>query len=582
MANLKKQLSNSFSTGGGGNNFETRVQASFVTLMLSGGFAPCMPPWPIKKIKLQGKYEDFDVDDAIVFIESPDRKQERKLLCQIKHKISITPKNKIFGDVIQAAWNDFNNAKLFTIGKDSIALITGPLCATDIDDVRWIFEQARNSSSSTDFLTRVNLANFSSKQKISKLNVFKKHLKNANNGTYISEEKLWQFIKSFNLLGYDLDIKAGVTLSLVQSLIGQYSSENVNALWTQIVDEVQSANQNASTITIDSLPEDIQNAFQKPMVEKIPTRLGIKPPVPEETNWNNFEFASELALANLLGAWNEKSEADRSIIEQLVKIPFDDWISKIRRILQEPDSPLSLRNGVWTVAKRQEMWQELGTMLFDDHLDKFKQIVVDVLKEPNPQFELKPDERYMANIRGKVLPHSITLRKGLAETLALLGTQPEVLKNCSLGKVEEIAIISIREVFRDSGWVLWGSLNNLLPTLAEAAPGEFLSAVENALKKTPCPFDELFSQEGSGITGANYMTGLLWALETLAWDEEYLVPATFSLGKLALRDPGGNWGNRPANSLTTIFLPWLPQTMASIDKRHTNQPGVKSYLMIMK
>jgi hypothetical protein len=39
------------------------------------------------------------------------------------------------------------------------------------------------------------------------------------------------------------------------------------------------------------------------------------------------------------------------------------------------------------------------------------------------------------------------------------------------------------------------------------------------------------------------------------------------LGELATHDPGGNWTNRPANSLTTILLPWLPQTTSSIDKR---------------
>ena len=61
------------------------------------------------------------------------------------------------------------------------------------------------------------------------------------------------------------------------------------------------------------------------------------------------------------------------------------------------------------------------------------------------------------------------------------------------------------------------------PILAEAAPEEFLYAVEGALRKEPCPFDELFSQEGDDIiTGRNYLTGLLWALEVLAWEEEYL------------------------------------------------------------
>lgn len=36
-----KQLSNPFSTGGGGGHFEAHVQASFVLLMLTGGYELC-------------------------------------------------------------------------------------------------------------------------------------------------------------------------------------------------------------------------------------------------------------------------------------------------------------------------------------------------------------------------------------------------------------------------------------------------------------------------------------------------------------------------------------------------------------
>ena len=58
-------------------------------------------------------------------------------------------------------------------------------------------------------------------------------------------------------------------------------------------------------------------------------------------------------------------------------------------------------------------------------------------------------------------------------------------------------------------------------------------------------------------------------LETLAWDTDHLTHIIVLLGELAARDPGGNWANRPANSLTTILLPWLPQTCASVARRKT-------------
>ncbi|MDD5461533.1 MAG: hypothetical protein PHG00_07855 [Methylococcales bacterium] len=135
-----KNLSNPFSTGGGGPHFEAHVQASFVALMLTSGFAPCLPCYPITKIQLQAKFAEYGTDDLIVFVESSDSGQEHKMFGQIKHSISITEKDKMFGEVIQAAWNDFNNTSLFTRNSDVVALITGPLSATDIGDVRTILE----------------------------------------------------------------------------------------------------------------------------------------------------------------------------------------------------------------------------------------------------------------------------------------------------------------------------------------------------------------------------------------------------------------------------------------------------------
>lgn len=190
-----------------------------------------------------------------------------------------------------------------------------------------------------------------------------------------------------------------------------------------------------------------------------------------------------------------------------------------------------------------------------------------MLKEPDPAFELPPEQRYMASIHGKVLQHSQTLRKGIAEGLAMLGNNAQAYSNCSPDKAVTTAILTIREIFTDADWILWGSLSSLLPTLVEAAPNEFLEAVEKTLRLKPCPFDQLFAQESKGIAGDNYLAGLLWALEGLAWDEEYLVQVCVVLGELANHDPGGQSSNRPFNSLATILLPWLPQTLASIEKR---------------
>jgi len=565
MNDKRKQLSNPASTGGLGFHFESYVQASFVVLMLAGGFAPCLPIWPIKKIEFQSKYRGWDTDDLIVYVQNTESNTEAKLIGQIKHSIRIN-NNEAFRKVINAAWDDFNKQNKFKEETDVLSLITGPLSATDTDNVRNLLKNARYSEDAVDFRNRIERVNFSSLGQRDKLKVFKDLLKNANNNVELTDDQLWRFLKSFHLLIYDLDIK-GITLSLLHSLIGQYSAENANQVWAQIVVLVEGIDENASYLTMETIPDEIKTVFRKQAPETIPSEFVPIPDVSTEKYWQNSSFASELAMTNLLGSWDENNKADREIISQLVKEDYYDWITKIREVLLQSESPLSLKNGIWSVAKRKELWQTLGQRIFDDHLDRFKQSIVTVLKERDPQFKLVPGERFAASIHGKVMKHSNHLRRGLAESLAILGNTPGTLSHCSLDKPGVITLLSVREILDNADWELWGSLDYLLPFLAEAAPEEFLKAVEDALSMSPCPFDILFSQEGDAFTGRNYLTGLLWALECLAWEEQYLVRVTLTLGELAMHDPGGTWSNRPASSLRTIFLPWFPQTKGSVEKR---------------
>ncbi|MFY9224352.1 MAG: ATP-binding protein [Blastocatellia bacterium] len=260
MSSSLPQQSNTFSTGGGGTNFETRIQAAFTVLMLTGQIAPCLPSWPITKIKLQGNYEGFSTDDFIAFTKDPESQNEARLLGQIKHEINITKSDNSFPDVIKAAWRDFNDPSVFNPTVDALALITGPLSSVDTEHVRPILEWARHSQDEVEFLKKINTANFSSKEKKEKLEAFKVHLKSAN-GANVSDEELWKFLKCFHLLGYDLDTSSSVTLSLLQSLIAQYCQESSGLVWSRIIDVVQSANQNAGTITLATIPGDVRSLF---------------------------------------------------------------------------------------------------------------------------------------------------------------------------------------------------------------------------------------------------------------------------------------------------------------------------------
>ena len=247
---------------------------------------------------------------------------------------------------------------------------------------------------------------------------------------------------------------------------------------------------------------------------------------------------------------------------------YGEWIEAARAETLRADTPLIQRNEAWKIISRGEAWSALGPRITDDDLDRFQKMALRILGENDPRFELPKDERFAASIRGKVLTHSRSIREGVAESLALLGAKGNALSSTSHGKAEGTASLVVRKLLNEAEWLTWASLNNEMPLLAEAAPDEFLDAVEAGIADPANgPFIDVFRQEGGALGGWNYITGILWALETLAWHPDYLGRVTTLLGDLASVDPGGSWANRPRNSLAHIFLPWHAQTLADLPTR---------------
>jgi hypothetical protein len=315
-----KQLSNPFSTGGGGPRFENQVQTLFVLLMLTGGVVPCVQPLPIKKIKLQGRYDGYNTDDFIAFLEAANGEAKAKLLAQIKHSVNITENDPVFADVIQAAWSDFNDEELFDEASDVFALITGPLSATD-SEVRTILEWARTSETAEEFLKKVHLAKFSSETKQKKLAAFRAQLNKANGGEEIGDEKLWRFLKRFHLLPCDLDISSGFIFSFIRSSIAQYTNTDASGVFDVVAREVASFNQTAGTLTRDTVSNEITRIFSRRMLQ-IPAEYASSPdtqPPPSASDYSRSPHADALTFASLLGGWNEKVEGDRDAIRKLVE-----------------------------------------------------------------------------------------------------------------------------------------------------------------------------------------------------------------------------------------------------------------------
>lgn len=323
--------------------------------MISGARVPGIRQnWPIIEIKLQGKYAGYQTDDFIATAEENPNGRRARLLAQIKHTITISATDTVFGAVIAAAWADFKNSPLFNSDLDAIVLITGPLSASDIQNVRSLLDSARRCASATEFFDKLKLPNFASDVKRNKLAAFKAQITRANQGAAPSDDELWGFLRVYHLLGYDLDQDSGASEAFFKSLLAPYAG--VDDLWATIKIEVEKYNTEAGTITMRNLPPAIRDALRgqvrreelrvpgpQPVLAPQPGVLPTPPPVPVPTQpvpsagpaptptpaptpaappapvvkplaGPNIKA---LVAAALTGGWSDKSAADLAILEKI-------------------------------------------------------------------------------------------------------------------------------------------------------------------------------------------------------------------------------------------------------------------------
>jgi len=363
--------------------------------------------------------------------------------------------------------------------------------------------------------------------------------------------------------------KAGIPIYTFIRSSDEKNSE-VNAYINYIRDFVTTTYYSSIKELIEKVEDSLLSIYDVkfPSKEKIDNTFNIIP------SFNNIESKvirpeSEKFIfdAIVIGSWDAKSVGDKEIIEEFTRDSIDDWELKIKNIIDYESNILHFKNGIWTIVNRKKLFFKYARRFLDTDLDKIKSIALKILKERNPMFELEPKNRYVATIYGKIPKYSKNIKSGISEILALLATNENELTKCSDFKVSTIIDSIIMELFEDADWKLWASNNNLLPILAEVSPYKFMEAVEKSLRKSPSPFVELFNQTGDGISGQNYTIGLYWALEALAWSEDYISNSLLLLAELATYDTESKLVNNPKNSIERILMPWYPQTLVNFNKR---------------
>jgi hypothetical protein len=292
-------------------------------------------------------------------------------------------------------------------------------------------------------------------------------------------------------------------------------------------------------------------------------------PILQRPRWSSSSEAATILPALLAGMWNNGMDGDREIVSLLAMRDYDAYLRDLVVWVNQSDPPVRSVGDTWMLVSKEDAWRLLARNLTSHDLDRFEQAVLQCLGTYDPRFDAPADQRYIANILGYKSRYSGLLEKGLADTLGVMGSRGDVLRIGEAVTIRDRADWIIQQLLdrANQDWRLWASLEHVLPLLAEAAPEAFMDAVDAGLKGETPVVMRLFDED-QGLMGPwSHHSGLLWALEGLAWSPDHLARATLLLAKLARLDPGGRLSNRPANSLREIFLLWHPQTAASIERR---------------
>ncbi|MFH6991825.1 hypothetical protein [Flavobacterium sp. FlaQc-48] len=281
--------------------------------------------------------------------------------------------------------------------------------------------------------------------------------------------------------------------------------------------------------------------------------------------WYKSEKIREIIPALILGRWNIHNPGDCEILEKLSGMPFDDYLAVLYRWRDFEDSPILQIGGTWRLTSPLDLWNSVSKYINRDDLAVLAESFPAVFTDAG-----NSGETHLIKITYSFTPpkkYSPWAREGLVQTLILLSLYGEAINPAILSTPEKWVGQVVDSLLFDADATLWRKTNQKLPLIAEASPKSFFRAVQNSLQKNEPEIMGMFKTNADFLGESSSHTGLLWALEGLAWLPEYLFQATDILLKLAELDPGGNLSNRPARSLADIYRPVHPQTTASLEER---------------
>ena len=237
-------LSNPFSTSGGGVTFEQLVGASYLVSLLAGDI-PRGLDWGIcKEVKFQYRWSGCLLDDIV--ITSTDGNKERKLALQVKHNLTFSDSasNTTFAHVIKDCWKTFTGSFGWQFNQDidRLGIGLGVYQNKIAEHFQPLLEWSRTSKDAAELMQKVSQPRFSSREKREYLQLVRKLLTKAK-GSDITDNEMWRFLRCFVVIHFDLE-NAG-------------SRDSVHC-WNRLLDQLKDRDESQAKSLFNTLTSIVQ------------------------------------------------------------------------------------------------------------------------------------------------------------------------------------------------------------------------------------------------------------------------------------------------------------------------------------
>ena len=283
----------------------------------------------------------------------------------------------------------------------------------------------------------------------------------------------------------------------------------------------------------------------------------------------NVDTESELIPFLFAGTWRTDNSTDRFVMRILSN---DKELEHIEEKYRKPgdifESPVWTTDSAKGLISKIDVLHAVAPFITESHLQRYFKIARIVLTGVDNSNDCDKEGGDLTNLAERVHEISPELRENILDTLVMLAVYCELLIRVDKKpKLETKLSELVKELLGDLTLFKRNPFSDDLRYYAEACPEAFIDIIERDIRHENSVCREQANADSTGVFDNSFMTGLLAALEVLAWSTNHIPYVVDILISLSSTQNSRRVNDSTFGSLNKILNNMLPQTSASAEQR---------------